>query len=230
MYYAMKLVRGLTFDEWAKAQTSLSAILRMFQRICEAVAFAHANGVVHRDLKPANIMIGAFGEALVMDWGVGRELAVPDEGELVGTPAFMAPEQKAGGALDARVDVFGLGATLREVMSARGGSSAAANAIVEKATAERRGDRYASAKELADDVGRCLDGERVHAHSETLAERVQRLAARHRVVLGFDDPRRASAEDEHPDVVERVRPHRRGETSRHVDDRQNEPEQRAEGE
>ena len=73
VYYAMKYVRGKRLDEWLSGAPPRAASLRMFQRICEAVAFAHARGVVHRDLKPQNIMVGAFGEALVMDWGLARE-------------------------------------------------------------------------------------------------------------------------------------------------------------
>src|SRR5882762_469863 len=69
LWYAMKLVRGRRLDE---LHAPMNELLRVFQRICEAVAFAHANGVVHCDLKPENVMLGDFGEVLVMDWGVAR--------------------------------------------------------------------------------------------------------------------------------------------------------------
>jgi len=72
--YAMKWVRGERLDEHVRDGTPLVERLRIFQRVCEAVAFAHAHGVVHRDLKPANVMVGAFGEVLVMDWGVAKVL------------------------------------------------------------------------------------------------------------------------------------------------------------
>ena len=71
-FYAMKLVRGRRLDAYVKPDMPLPERLRIFGRICEAVAFAHAHGVIHRDLKPSNIMVGAFGEVLVMDWGVAR--------------------------------------------------------------------------------------------------------------------------------------------------------------
>jgi serine/threonine-protein kinase len=119
--------------------------LRIVERICEAVAFAHAHGVIHRDLKPQNVMVGPFGEVLVMDWGVakltgdggsslGTAVAEADGGRassptttghgvVLGTPGYMAPEQAAGdqALVDARVDVYAVGAILRD-LSASGES------------------------------------------------------------------------------------------------------------
>ena len=74
VFYAMKYVRGSRLDEYAAHTESIGERLRKFQSVCDAVAFAHAHGVIHRDLKPQNIMIGSFGEVLVLDWGVAKIL------------------------------------------------------------------------------------------------------------------------------------------------------------
>jgi serine/threonine protein kinase len=79
VYYAMKLVQGDRLDHYVKREGSLPEVLRIFQKICEAVAFAHAHGIIHRDLKPENIMVGSFGEVLVMDWGVAKVLGQPNQ-------------------------------------------------------------------------------------------------------------------------------------------------------
>jgi serine/threonine protein kinase len=77
VFYTMKFVEGRRLDKYIEAVTSLPDRLRLFLRICDAVAFAHARGVLHRDLKPANVMVGAFGEVLVMDWGLAKILREP---------------------------------------------------------------------------------------------------------------------------------------------------------
>jgi len=132
-FYAMKLARGGRLDELVKNERPLPEVLRDFEKICQAVAFAHANGVIHRDLKPQNIMVGAFGELLVMDWGVAKIIAdstvqksnepssIPTvaagktlDGAVIGTPGYMAPEQAWGelGKIDERTDIYSLGAIL----------------------------------------------------------------------------------------------------------------------
>ena len=77
IFYTMKFVEGQRLDEHIETVTSLPDRLRLFSRICDAVGFAHARGVLHRDLKPANVMVGAFGEVLVMDWGLAKILREP---------------------------------------------------------------------------------------------------------------------------------------------------------
>jgi eukaryotic-like serine/threonine-protein kinase len=138
VFYAMKLVRGSRLDEYSQSHKSNKDRLRKFQAACDAVAFAHAHGVVHRDLKPQNIMIGSFGEVLVLDWGVAKVLRTTDpleavtlrkkapaspenknledtsQGTVIGTPHFMSPEQARGEveSLNERSDVYSLGAIL----------------------------------------------------------------------------------------------------------------------
>jgi WD40 repeat protein len=137
-YLAMKLIRGRTLDELLKERPSpldeLPRFVQIFEQIAQAVGFAHAQGVIHRDLKPLNVMVGAFGEVQVMDWGLAKDLASrecerPEEpaeddnvtqtaaGAVPGTPGYMAPEQALGAAVDASADVFALGATLAAILT-----------------------------------------------------------------------------------------------------------------
>ncbi len=208
VYCVMKRVRGERLDVWA-ARADVKARLRLFQRVCEAVAFAHARGVLHRDLKPENVMVGEFGEALVMDWGLARR---PSDGEppgaVAGTPAYMAPEAARGEAATPATDVFGLGALLyalvcgrapRSGLDARDVLAKAARAeapprfdgpgplaaICAKAMAAAPGARYATPTALAEDVGRFLEQERVGAYEEPLHEKASRFVARNAVVLSL---------------------------------------------
>jgi serine/threonine-protein kinase len=98
-----------------------TALVETLARAADALAFAHARGIVHRDLKPENVMVGAFGEVYVMDWGCAVALDAAGPHALVGTPVFMAPEMidPARGPLDARTDVYLLGATLHAALTGR---------------------------------------------------------------------------------------------------------------
>jgi serine/threonine-protein kinase len=170
-YYTMKLVRGERLDAWAQQPHALSERLRLLARICEPVAFAHANGGVHRDLKPENVMVGEFGAVLVMDWGVAT---------IAGTPGYMPPEETR----DARSDVFALGALLSFLL---GGERVPRplRAIVERAKASDPAARYANARELGDDVLRFLDTEPVLAYRENALEVAARWATRYRALIAI---------------------------------------------
>ncbi|MBX9578725.1 MAG: serine/threonine protein kinase [Gemmataceae bacterium] len=162
-FFAMKLVKGRTLADLLTERPDPAAdrgrSLHVFLQVCQTVAYAHSRGVIHRDLKPANVMVGSFGEVLVMDWGLAKVLprgGVADEdratqaarerprpepreeptvihtarsgsgsetaaGSVMGTPAYMSPEQAGGETdkLDERADVFGLGAVLCVVLTGR---------------------------------------------------------------------------------------------------------------
>jgi serine/threonine protein kinase len=227
IFYAMKRVDGRRLDEIAPEST-LPDRLRVFQRICDAVAFAHAHGVLHRDLKPENVMVGPFGEVLVMDWGMARVLeegsdtpvgtlragppTATAQGAIVGTPAYMAPEQAEGRNDDVSpsTDVYALGAILYFLLTlrppfegeaalrrARGEPRLAPvpprrvdasaprplEAVAGRAMAVEPADRYVSVEEVAAEVARYLDGERVLAHRESLREKAARVFARYRMPI-----------------------------------------------
>ena len=201
-FYTMKRVRGLRLDEHARA-VPLAERLRAFERICEAVAFAHAHGVIHRDLKPENVMIGPFGEVLVMDWGVAKVPSHPPstgEGEkaaawmrdsnltahgtILGTPGYMAPEQECGeiDRIDERTDVWALGALLGFLLAGEE-APRPLEAIRRRAMAAEPRDRYPEVDELAADLSRYLAGLAVSAHRESLLDRAGRFARRHRAAI-----------------------------------------------
>ena len=176
-FYVMKLVHGRRLDEFA-AQAAISDRLNAFTRVLDAVAFAHAHGVVHRDLKPENVMVGAFGEVYVMDWGVAQDSGEDVETAVVGTPGFMPPEQqRARERVDGRADIFALGAMLAHL--AGDTAPRPLTAIADKARHADPSARYPDVAALAADVARYRAGDRVTAHEETFAERLVRLYRRY---------------------------------------------------
>jgi serine/threonine protein kinase len=177
LWYAMKLVRGRRLDE---VNASTAELLRVFLRICEAVSFAHANGIVHCDLKPENVMLGDFGEVLVMDWGVACEAGASGV-MIAGTRGFMAPEQEQGAIVNASTDVFALGAMLRAILPSDLPRPLAA--ICAKASAAAKNDRYKSVGALANDISNWLDTEPVSAYRENIIERIGRWITRNRALV-----------------------------------------------
>jgi serine/threonine protein kinase len=195
-YYVMRLVKGKRLDDYAR-NAGRGDLLRVFLSVCDAVQYAHTRGVIHRDLKPGNIMVGEFGEVLVLDWGVARvqgeaRLAPPHDGGstgtadgmIVGTPGFMAPEQAAGGSANAdeRSDVYGLGAILGSLLSTTDQARPLA-AIAARAAAADPSARYSGADAIAADIRHWLDGEPVSAYRERAFERIARIYHRNQGLI-----------------------------------------------
>ncbi|QEH36141.1 Serine/threonine-protein kinase PknB [Aquisphaera giovannonii] len=192
--------RGSAYFRWVAAVGLQAA---------EALGHAHHHGVIHRDVKPSNLLIDAQGNIWVTDFGLARRLADPGmthHDSLLGTPRYMSPEQARTGRIDARTDVYSLGATLYELLTLRppfDGSSAAElldqiggrdpihprqlnrrvpldlETIVLKTLAKRPGDRYAGAAALAEDLARFLNNEPVKARRISPIGRAWRVARRH---------------------------------------------------
>jgi serine/threonine protein kinase len=193
VFYTMKLVQGRRLDQHVADLGTIADRLRVFEKICQSVSFAHAHGVLHRDLKPQNIMVGPFGEVLVMDWGISKVLGEREgkaegtgasqgtgHGTVLGTPGYMAPEQARGDVtkLDERADVYSLGAIL-QFMNAGTPPSRVVAAISAKAMAEDPAMRYASVRELSLDVAHFLDT----AYPESWLARTWRWAVKNRAWL-----------------------------------------------
>jgi len=192
VYFTMKLVKGRTLAalllDRRSPEDGRRRLLRIFEQVCQTVAYAHSRGVLHRDLKPSNVMVGAFGEVQVFDWGFAKVLGRKEEGpgeeavrtvrsgpageesrvgSVMGTPAYMPPEQALGeiGQLDERADVFALGAILCEILTGRPPYVPESGELLVQAAQRRVGDalarldRCATDAELVDLARACL-GER----------------------------------------------------------------------
>jgi serine/threonine protein kinase len=183
-FYVMKRVQGRTLTLYLREEPDLGERLRVFERVCEATAFAHANRILHRDLKPDNIMIGAFGEVMVMDWGVAKSLDdKSDHGTVLGTPGFMAPEQAEGDVddLDERADVYSLGTILSSLVAAD--DVRPLRSVCARAMATDRDGRYPTVVALRDEIARFRAGRAVAAHRETAFEKASRVARVYRMPI-----------------------------------------------
>jgi eukaryotic-like serine/threonine-protein kinase len=247
-FYTMRFMSGQelakAIDEYHRLRSlgqaghlELCRLLNAFVSVCQAVGYAHSRGVIHRDLKPSNVMLGGFGEVVVLDWGLAKALGEPEkkrgeaeqdqpeksslslsaagrseltrDGQAVGTPAYMAPEQARGEreTIDTRTDIYGLGAILFRILTgqrphrgrkteeilakinegptpeARLADSSippALNAICLKAMDKQPSDRYQSAAELAEDVQRWLADEPVSVYPDPWTDRTARWCRKHR--------------------------------------------------
>lgn len=148
LYFAMKKIEGEDLfkilsriargDEGTIARYNLDALLEILIQAANAVAFAHAHGVIHRDLKPENILVGTYGAVYVMDWGIAKIWGMPNEtfiedfqsesdvyerlttsGQRPGTPLYMSPEQVRNSHIDERSDIFSMGVVLYELLALR---------------------------------------------------------------------------------------------------------------
>jgi tetratricopeptide (TPR) repeat protein/predicted Ser/Thr protein kinase len=207
-YIAMQFVDGRTLKTWPR--TDRRALVEVLRDAARAVHYAHTLGVVHRDLKPDNIMVEEIDGrrvAVVLDFGLAKSVrsshALTISGTMIGTPSYMPPEQARGEEADARSDVFGLGATLYDLLTDRApfmGTSVleVVHKVVEEDPPPIRGDigvvvakamekdparRYPSAADLADDLDRWLRGEPIRARPASAVYRIQKGISRRRAVL-----------------------------------------------
>ncbi len=206
-YIAMQLVDGTTLDA---AKADLRTSLACVRDAARALHYAHEQGIVHRDIKPSNLLLDLKGRVFVTDFGVARQMQVAanltNPGCVVGTPAYMSPEQAQGLPTDSRSDVYSLGATLYELATGRPPYrgkdpveivdavradspppprrlqpelSKNVEAIILGAMERRREERYATALQLADDIERYLSGERPMRRPRGTTYKVRRQFVRH---------------------------------------------------
>jgi serine/threonine-protein kinase len=194
-YIVMEFIEGRTlaeFMETGRRPTPVQAA-EIAQKICTAIAAAHAQGVIHRDIKPGNVMVTRDGTVKVMDFGIARVLGpetAPQTSAVLGTASYLSPEQAQGGPVDARTDIYSLGAVLYELLTGRppftGDSPVAVaykqvnetpavpsslnpdvparlDAVVMKALSKNPSNRYQAADEFSADLARVIAGQEVEA-------------------------------------------------------------------
>ncbi len=212
-FYTMRLVSGGTLAHAIAETKTLAerlALLPHVNALTEALAYAHSRRIVHRDLKPGNVLVGEFGETVVIDWGLAKELdkQIDDQargehapngsqesgityaGAVLGTPGFMSPEQAIGAEIDERTDVYALGAILYTVLAGELPVTPRValspdvprdlRAIVERAMAPASADRFATAKEMAEELRRFEAGQLLRSREYTTRELLVRWVRRHR--------------------------------------------------
>jgi WD40 repeat protein len=235
-FYAMKLVSGRSLARHIESMSTVRerlAALPHVLAVAEAMAYAHSQRVIHRDLKPSNILVGEFGETVVIDWGLAKELDRPEPpppagtpepprasplqspehtqlGTVMGTPAYMPPEQAAGQPVDERADVYALGAILYHLLSGRPPYTGTQSrevleqvlqeeptalarlqpdlpeellTIVFRAMDREPARRYPTARELAEDLRHFQTGQLVGSHRYTAWERIRRFTRQYRAAL-----------------------------------------------
>ncbi len=227
-FYAMKLVSGRSLRDLIAERPTVDqriGLLHHVIAVADAIAYAHGRNIIHRDLKPGNVIVGDFGETIVIDWGLAKDIKVPDDssirgtasgsvsgsspdraaddeltaaGSVLGTPAYMAPEQKRGEHVDQRADVFAIGAMLWELCSPRKTLPASPAqrhrmlrrtgidrdliAIIDKALDPDPARRYHDAGALAADLKAFKSGARVGARSYSLYATLAHWTRRHRAL------------------------------------------------
>ncbi len=219
-FYAMKLVAGRPLRDLIAERALVEdriGLLHHVIAVADAIAYAHGRNIIHRDLKPANVIVGEFGETVVIDWGLAKDLSSSETadietgpfppspsddltvaGAVLGTPAYMAPEQKRGESVDKRADVFAIGmmlwelgapqrippneAHLRHRMLRRAGIDEDLATIIEKALDPDPGRRYPDAGALAADLKAFKAGARIAARSYSLLAMLTHWTRRHRAL------------------------------------------------
>lgn len=187
-YIIMRYMSGGSLqDRLNQGELKLTEMAHILKRVADALDAAHARSIIHRDVKPSNILFDGTGESFLSDFGIAKSRTITDdEGEwLVGTPAYMSPEQAQGGKVDGRSDVYALGVVLYRLLTGQlpfssNSTTGLINAhmdlpvpdirkvkanipavwqeVVAKAMAKDPADRYATAGEFASDVGQVVSG------------------------------------------------------------------------